>query len=844
MMVQWEALKKSVPQAILLFRLGDFYEAFYEDAVTIAKNLDLTLTKRQEVPMAGVPFHTCENYIDRLVAKGFHVAVAEQMEDARLTKGLVKREIVRIVTPGTLITSSLLPEKANNFLVCVSQLNQLFGLAALDLTTAEFRVMESEDMKELLDELLALRPAEILLSHKFHSDHTKTISYLQSEVGTALTAKDDWHFEHKGALSTLLRHFKVHTLDGFGLKGMLPAIDAAGALLRYVQEDLSLTVSHITQIQVRPLAEFMAIDHATVRHLELFESSSQKGETLLSLLDQTLTPMGGRLLREWLIHPLLSPSKILERQNALRTFLQNSMGMRQLREELSKVRDLERLMMRIETGYATPRDLLALADSLQPTQAIARLLKTFSSPLLSTCLVQLKDPTALCLQIKNALVDEPPLRLNEGGIFKEGYLKELDELRSLKGDSHTWIAEHQTALREKSGIKTLKVGYTRAFGYYIEVSRGQADKLAPFAERKQTLVSTERFITPELKEYELRSLSAEEKIASLECELFHALRKEIAKEAPMVREIAAAIAQVDTLLSLATSAREQNYNPPTVDESDLFQIEEGRHPVLEKVLQGDPFIPNDLLLNGTDSRLVILTGPNMAGKSTFLRQAALIAIMSQMGSFVPAKSAHIGIIDRLFSRIGASDDLSRGQSTFMVEMTETANILHNATNRSLVLLDEIGRGTSTYDGISIAWAVAEHLLHTRCKTLFATHYWELTKLEEQEGVRNAHVSATELKEKIIFLRKVSPGSTDKSYGIHVARIAGLPASAIRRAEEILRSLEGKVQKVTPSVKQMPLFEREATPPPPLIRELKELDPHKLTPLEALLKIAQWKSEIK
>lgn len=791
-MLQWEALKKSVPHAVLLFRLGDFYEAFYDDAITISKELDLTLTKRQEVPMAGVPFHTCENYIDRLVAKGLNVAVAEQTEDARQAKGLVKREIVRIVTPGTLITSSLLPEKANNFLVCVTQINKLFGLAALDLTTAEFRVLESEDAKVFLDELIALRPAELLLSHKFYQEHAESLSFVREELGTAFTKKDDWHFDQKGALALLLRHFNVQTLDGFGLKGMAPAIDAAGALLRYVQEDLNLTLSHVTRLQVQTPTAFMAIDHATVRHLELLNSPSQKGHTLLSLLDKTSTPMGGRLLRQWLTHPLLSPLTIQERQQAISAFLENPEGMRTLREELKVVRDLERLMMRIETGYATPRDLLALANSLEPTCIVAELLKNFSAPLLSRCSSQLKDPTATTHQIKNAIVDEPPMRLNEGGIFKTGYRSELDDLRALKGDGNNWITSYQNELRASTGIKTLKVGFTRAFGYYIEVSRGQADKLALHAERKQTLVSTERFITPMLKEYEVRVLSAEEKIASLEHELFDTLRCEVAQAAPMVREIAQGFAQLDLLLSLATVAREQNYVCPVVDEGDSLEIEEGRHPVLEKAMQGESFIPNDLHLNSREERLMILTGPNMAGKSTYLRQAALLAILAQIGSFVPAKRMHLGIIDRLFSRIGASDDLARGQSTFMVEMTETANILHNATERSLVLLDEIGRGTSTYDGISIAWAVAEDLLAKRSKTLFATHYWELTQLEEEhEGVCNAHVSATELKEKIVFLRKIQNGSTDKSYGIHVARLAGLPPSVIRRSQELLKTLEKK-----------------------------------------------------
>lgn len=850
MMIQWEALKSSVPEAILLFRLGDFYEAFYDDAFLIAKELDITLTKRQEVPMAGVPFHSSEGYIDRLVSRGFHVAVAEQVEAAAPGKGLVKRKIVRIVTPGTLINSGLISDKTNNFLVCISQLNKLFGLATLDLTTAEFRVFETEDKKQLLDELLGMRPAEILVSQKFCKEHESFVIELKNQSKCSVTTKEEWHFDHEYALDLLLRHFKVHSLDGFGLKGMLPSINAAGTLLRYVQEDLSLSTTHLHEIQVQSSSAYMALDSATLRHLEIVDTLSQtkKSFSLLSLLDQTATPMGGRLMRQWLTHPLLSVEEIQDRQKAIHAFLSDIPSARALKKELNQVRDLERLIMRIETGYATARDLQALRLSLEPLLAITTLLCGFSAPLITTHLNLLANPTELCKKIESALVDEPPLRLTEGGMFKAGYHEELDTLRNLKNDNHAWMAQLQTDLREKSGIKTLKVAYNRAFGYFIEVSRGQAEKLLPFAERKQTLVSTERFTTTQLKEYEEKMLTAEEKMSALEFELFHQLRESVAKEATLIRQIARGLAHIDCLLSLSELAREQGYICPVVDTSDQLEIEEGRHPVLEKAFTSERFIPNDVFLNSTSRRLLLITGPNMAGKSTYLRQIALIAIMAQIGSFVPAKRAHIGIIDKVFSRIGASDDLSRGQSTFMVEMTETANILHNATARSLVLLDEIGRGTSTYDGISIAWAVAEHLLSKSPKTLFATHYWELTKLEEEkQGVVNVHVAVHESKDEIVFLRKIVQGSTDKSYGIHVARLAGLPAAALRRAQELLADLEkGSHHKKAAPSKQMELFTAPAPqkPEPAFLQELRDLDPHTLTPLDALIKITQWKTCLK
>jgi DNA mismatch repair protein MutS len=862
MMAQWHACKKSSPNSLLLFRLGDFYEAFYEDAVSLAKELDLTLTKRQEIPMAGVPFHASEGYIDKLVAKGYRVAIAEQMEDPKAVKGIVKREIVRVITPGTLVNSTLLSDKANNFLTCLTQVNSVYGLCILDVTTADFKVMEFEDLKQVLDELSRLQPKEILLSEKWRADHPEWIAELLEQINPVIHTKEHWHFEHSHACTLLLRHFHVHNLDGFGLKGMIAAINAAGAILQYVQEDLNLPTTHIQTLTSLQLTQYMLIDRSTQRHLELVDSlqEGKKALSLFKLLDQTSTPMGGRLLKQWLLHPLLDPAEIHMRQEAIGDFQANGRTTREISAHLGEIRDLERLIMRIETGYASPRDLVGLRFSLEQIKPLGPLLEVYKTPLIAlrqTTLSSSVSVLSLTERIKSALVEAPPLRLSDGNIIQDGYHPEIDRLRALKKDSHSWIASYQTQLRESTQIKTLKVGFTNAFGFYIEVSRGQADKIPDHFQRRQTLVNAERFITPELKEYEYQILHAEERLLSLETELFHTLREQVATHSREIRNIAQAIAHLDTLIALAQVATEHNFVCPIVDDSSLFQINQGRHPIIEATLQGDTFIPNDTLLDNHHNRLLLITGPNMAGKSTYIRQVALIAILAQMGSFVPASSAHLGIVDKVFSRIGASDDLSRGQSTFMVEMTETANILHNATSRSLVILDEIGRGTSTYDGISIAWAVAEYLLTEKdrtAKTLFATHYWELTALETLiPGAVNAHVAVHESDRGITFLHKIVKGSTDKSYGIHVARLAGLPSVVLKRAAAMLVKLEKQAGRTSQSAKekQLSLFDAptEAALPPkafepdPLYTELKALDPHQLTPLQALAKLCEWKEKI-
>lgn len=796
MMIQWHTCKKAARDAVLLFRMGDFYEAFYEDATLLAKELELTLTKRQDIPMSGIPCHTCETYIDKLVSKGYRVAVAEQMEDPKVAKGIVRREVVRVVTPGTLISSTLLSDKSNNYFAAVTRVGTVFGLSFLDLTTSEFRTIEFNHDQDLLNEIYRLRPAEILTSHKFKEKHKNLLDDLRKSFSYLLNVEEDWHFDHKTAHDFMTNHFKTINLDGFGLRGMVAGINCAGALLWYLQDHLSLPIGHIKEILPYTLNAYMSIDRTTQRNLELTEPLNQgtKEYTLLGVLDKTRTPMGARLLKHWLKQPLLEASKIIARQEAIQVFLQNPIQLGRLSELLEHVRDLQRLMIKINSGYATPRDLVALKSSLEPIPEIKNALANLLTP--SDLVKEQNNLIYECRDLLNlisiSISEDPPLRSNEGGIFKDGYSIELDELREISRDSKSWIARYQTDLRESTGIKTLKVGFTRMFGYYIEVSKGQTGNVPENFIRRQTLVNGERYITPELKDYEGKVLNAEERMMAMESELFIAIRSEASKYSDFVLATAQALAQLDVLHSLARAARKFNYTRPNVNESHLLDIREGRHPVIE-ASHADQFIPNDTFMNDSQERLILITGPNMAGKSTYIRQVALIVIMAQIGSFVPAASASIGIIDKVFTRIGASDDLSRGQSTFMVEMTETANILHNATSRSLVILDEIGRGTSTYDGISIAWAVAEYLLTTDeklAKTLFATHYWELTKLEEKvPGAVNYNVAVQEGNDGIVFLRKIVKGGTDKSYGIHVARLAGLPEGVLSRANEILIHLE-------------------------------------------------------
>lgn len=851
--------------------MGDFYEAFYDDAQLIARALDLTLTKRQGTPMSGIPHHTVDSYVDKLVGKGFRVAIAEQMEDPRQTKGIVKRDVVRVVTPGTVVNSTLLADKSNNFFAAVEQVGSLYGLAFLDISTGEFRVIELDNKRDLLNETYRLRPTEFLTSEKFKEKNGELFDEIRHSYSFLHNTQEEWNFDHQTSYNFLTQHFEVHSLDGYGIKGMVPGINAAGALLTYLKDVLRLPIDHIRDIKTYATSEYMSLDRTTQRNLELTESLSDgsKKNTLLEVLDHTHTPMGGRMLRHWVKQPLLSVEAIQARQDAIESFVNTPQVSNYLSDTLSKVRDIERLIMKVSAGYATPKDLVSLRTSLEQVPGIKTTLESCPAKLVQEACSEMEDPSNVAELIATALVEDPPIRVSDGNMFRSGYHAELDELKEISRNGKTWIANYQSQLREQTGIKTLRVGYTRVFGYYIEVSKAQAANMPESFIRRQTLVNSERYISPDLKDYESKVLTAEDKISSLETSLFNDLRQEVGKSAKPIRSIAQALARIDCFYSLAKAARENHYLRPTVNTSSTLDIKDGRHPVIEVSSLNETFIPNDTVMGKDDSSLFIITGPNMAGKSTYIRQVALLTIMAQMGSFVPAATATIGIVDKVFTRIGASDDLNRGQSTFMVEMTETANILNNATSRSLVILDEIGRGTSTYDGISIAWSVAEYLLTAegkKAKTLFATHYWELTKMEEKiPGAVNYNVMVREADNGIVFLHKIVKGGTDKSYGVHVARLAGLPQEVVDRSKEILVHLEENSNRKesfeAPETKkvlatkiknndseiQLLLFEpssRKKQQPKQtsrLLDELKALDLDAITPIQAHSKLMELKA---
>ncbi|GAB4225791.1 MAG: DNA mismatch repair protein MutS [Chlamydiales bacterium] len=800
MMEQWHQCKEQAPDAVLLFRMGDFYEAFYDDAAILAKELELTLTKRQEIPMSGIPWHTSEGYVDKLLEKGYRVAIAEQIEDPKQAKGLVKRAIVRIVTPGSVIQSSLLKEKDNNFCVSLVQVNRHFGLCCVDLSTGECRVQETEHLSDCVNELHRLKPAEIIVSKRFFQQQESLFNDLKLHYPFIVTELEPWRFEYQLTCQFLTTHFQVSHLEGFGLNGMTSGVVAAGSLLGYLKDVLCHNIEHVTEIQTYSVSHYMSLDIATQRNLELSETKnhSSKQHSLVGVLDQTLTPMGGRLLRQWIKQPLLDPQEISRRQDCVEAFLNKKDIFDRLKTLLDMVKDLERLITKVSSGYATPRDLVAIKNSILPIPEIKMQLEQFQAQMLKEFSLRLNPLPALVNRITSVIEDSPSIKVGDGNVVREGFHAELDELRTIRAHGARWMQNYQTKLREELDIKTLKVGYNKMFGYFIEVSRGQSSKMPDIFQRRQTLVNTERFLSPELKEYETKVLTAEEKISTIEQEIFLNLRNEVAAFKKEILHNAQTIAALDVLMSFSSTALRYQYTKPQVNESRDLWIKDGRHPVIEASLLSETFVPNDTLLDDTENRMFIITGPNMAGKSTYIRQVALIVILAQIGSYVPASEARIGIVDKIFTRIGASDDLARGRSTFMVEMSETANILHNATDRSLVVLDEIGRGTSTYDGISIAWSVAEYLLLTegkQAKTLFATHYCELTQLEDLiPGVVNYNVAVQEVHDSIVFLRKILRGGTDKSYGIHVARLAGMPQWVIERAKDLLSHLETNNQR--------------------------------------------------
>ncbi|MBQ9338159.1 MAG: DNA mismatch repair protein MutS [Lentisphaeria bacterium] len=796
MMKQYLQVKSEAPKdSILLFRLGDFYEMFYDDARKASQILEIVLTKRAGYPMCGIPYHAIDNYLPKLLDAGVKVAIAEQLEDPALAKGIVKRNITRVITPGTVIDSAVLNPRKNNFLCALTAGRDRYGFSWLDISTGEFKAAESAELAEIESLLYSLQTRECLLPASIHEQWEKDGTFPFTRGNVLWTPLDDWIFSTENTTELLKRQFNVMTLDGFGLRNCPLAVRAAGAILYYAEENLRHNTGHLRTITLYSPEEYLSLDPICQRNLELVEPmfGSGRENTLLHVLDRTGTPMGGRLLRNWLLKPLRNVDRIIERQDVVALFKDDPLTLAELRETLSAVRDLERIVGRLNVGTANPRDLLTLAHSLEMLPAVRLLLQSSDLPLVERLRERICVMPELTDQLLRAIADEPPVSVADGGVIRAGFDPDLDTLRSAATDGRKWVAELQAKEQERTGIKTLKVNYNRVFGYFIEVTKSHLANVPEDYVRKQTLVNAERFITPELKEMESKILGAEDKALALEAELFAKLRDYARTFTVQIQQTAAALAEIDVLGALADCASRYAYVRPRVNDSDVIDIKAGRHPVLDCAMQNERFVPNDTLLDGDENRMMIITGPNMAGKSTYIRQTALLVIMAQMGSFIPAASAVIGTADKIFTRVGASDDLARGQSTFMVEMVETANILNNATSRSLVILDEIGRGTSTFDGLSIAWAVAEFLLdHPACRarTQFATHYHELTELAlTRRGVRNYNVAVREYGEQIIFLRQIVPGAADKSYGIHVAKLAGLPAEVISRAKDILENLE-------------------------------------------------------
>ncbi len=792
MMEQYRRIRRDLPEGtILFFRLGDFYEMFMDDAKEAARILDITLTKRHDTPMCGIPFHAAEGYLSQLIDAGKKVAICEQIEDPATAKGIVKREVTRIVTPGTILDEATLDRTCNNYLAGLIRADNHFGLAMLDLSTGTFWIEESLSIEALAGNLARYSPQECIIAEATTEDDS-----IHSILGQTLkTICEDWTFQADNAEDVLLRHFKVHSLKGFGCENSPLGLRAAGATLYYVKTKLRRNLTHVRRIQVKNPDDYVLLDETTVMNLELIAplNPARQGPkaTLLNILDVTRTAMGARLLRDWIIRPLRDLATINERLDIVHALTVNRTLLTEIRDRLGAMRDLERIISRLGSGTGNARDLKAVGESLDQLPKLKTLLleeKHFKSLEKSIELL----PTVV-KRINEAIDDEPAVSTKDGGMIRRGFSKELDDLRDAAGKGRQWLAEFQATEQARTGIKSLKIRYNKIFGYFIEITKSNLSMAPEHYIRKQTMTNAERFITPELKEYENKILGAQERAVALELELFMQIREKTVKHIDTIQRNAQIIAETDVLANFAENALTRHYVRPAMSKDDRLILCDGRHPVVEQMPDAERFVPNDTTLNNSDHQLIIITGPNMAGKSTYIRQVALITIMAHIGSFVPASKAQIGLVDRVFTRIGASDDLARGRSTFMVEMQETANILNNATPKSLIVLDEIGRGTSTFDGISIAWSVAEHLCthpKVRAKTLFATHYHELTDLSlTLSGVQNANVLVKEHGDQITFLRKIVPGSADKSYGIHVARLAGLPSSVLDRASEILRNLE-------------------------------------------------------
>jgi DNA mismatch repair protein MutS len=871
MMQQYLLTKEAYKDCILFYRLGDFYEMFFDDAITVSKELELTLTGKscgteERAPMCGIPYHAAESYLNRLIANGHKVAICEQVEDPKLAKGLVKREVIRIVTPGTNTDIQALDESKNNYIMCVVYLADKYGISIADVSTGDYFVTEVDSERKLVDEMNKFNPTELICNESFYMSGLD-FDDLRHRLGITISALEAWYFSDELAETTLKDHFHVKSLEGLGLNDYSYGTIAAGALLKYLYETQKNGLEHISTIRPYATGKYMLIDSSSRRNLELVETlrEKQKRGSLLWVLDKTKTAMGARMLRAYVEQPLIDKAEIEKRQDAIEEINEHIITREEIREYLNPIYDLERLVTRVTYMSANPRDLIAFKNSIKMLPPIKTLLNDFKGALLTGIQNDMDALEELYELIERAIADDPPLLIREGEIIKDGYHEDVDKYRHAKTEGKTWLAELEAKEREKTGIKNLKIKYNKVFGYYLEVSNSYKNLVPEYFTRKQTLANAERYITPELKELEDMILGAEDKLAVLEYELFCEVRERIAAEVVRIQQTAKAVARLDVFVSLAVVAEQNNYCRPKMNENGVIDIKGGRHPVVEKMIHNEMFIDNDTYLDNANNRIAIITGPNMAGKSTYMRQTALIVLMAQIGSFVPAQTAKIGIVDRIFTRVGASDDLASGQSTFMVEMNEVANILRNATSNSLLVLDEIGRGTSTFDGLSIAWAVVEHISNPKllgAKTLFATHYHELTELEGKlNNVHNYCIAVKEKGDDIVFLRKIVKGGADKSYGIQVAKLAGVPDSVINRAKEIVEELianditagtrnlvvdfshkKKKEHLDEVDLAQMSLF--DTVKDDDIIEELRNADVGNMTPIEALNKLYELQNKVK
>ncbi len=875
MMQHYLKTKEEYKDCILFYRLGDFYEMFFDDALVVSKELELTLTGKdcgqaERAPMCGIPFHAAETYLNRLVANGHKVAICEQVEDPKQAKGIVKREVIRIVTPGTNLNTQALDETKNNYLMSIVYLGEKIGVSIADFSTGDYFVTELSSGSELIDEINKFVPSEII-TNEYFSMSGIDLTAVNDKLGITMSTLDSWYFDEDTCIKKLLTHFKVGVLDGLGLKDYTAGTIAAGALLLYLYEMQKGSVDHITSIVPYTTGKYMLIDSSSRRNLELVETmrEKQKKGSLLWVLDKTKTAMGARALRSMIEQPLINKEDILKRQAGIEECNNRAIDREEIREYLNPVYDLERIMTKISCKSANPRDLIAFRNSLEMLPHIKKLIGTMESDLFAECFANLDDLADIYSLISSAIVEEPPITIREAGIIKEGFSKEADELRRAKTEGKEWLAQLEAREKEATGIKNLKVKYNKVFGYYLEVTNSFKNLVPADWVRKQTLTNAERYTTDELKKLEDVILGAEDKLCSLEYDLFNEVRDSIAAEVRRIKSTARAIAEIDVYTALSVVAQQYNYVKPAINEKGIIDIKNGRHPVVEKMIRNDMFVANNTYLDNAKNRISIITGPNMAGKSTYMRQTALIVLMAQIGSFVPAQEANIGIVDRIFTRVGASDDLASGQSTFMVEMTDVANILRNATPKSLLILDEIGRGTSTFDGLSIAWAVVEYIANTKllgAKTLFATHYHELTELEGTlDGVNNYCIAVKENGDDIVFLRKIIKGGADKSYGIQVAKLAGVPDTVIERAKELVADLSDadislkardiaqyskKQEKLVDSykkvddleVKQMSLFDTVNNDD--IIEDIKALDISNMTPIDALNTLYKLQGRVK